>query len=66
VFVGNIVLFFASAFIPHRNSATWVMFSILMAGLMVQCVLFVVIGIRATQSERRERKLGYTTWARKR
>jgi hypothetical protein len=66
VFVANIVLFFASAFIAHRNSATWVLFSILMAGLMVQCVLLFVVAIRGVQLERRERKLGYTTWARKR
>jgi hypothetical protein len=66
VFVANVVLFFASAFTAHRNSATWVLFSILMAGVMVQCALVIVVGIRGTQLERRERKLGYTTWARKR
>lgn len=66
MFIANIVLFFAAAFTAHRNSATWVLFSILMAGLMVQCAFLVVVGIRATQLERRERKLGYTTWARKR
>ena len=66
LFIANLVLFFASGFMAHRNSATWVLFSILMAGLMVQCAFLVVVGIRATQLERRERKLGYTTWARKR
>ena len=62
----NLVLFFASAFIARRNSATWVLFSILLAGIVLQCVFFLVVGIRGAQLERRERERGYTTWARKR
>jgi hypothetical protein len=62
----NLVLFFAWAFIAHRNSATWVLFSILLAGIVLQGVFFFVVGIRGAQLERRERELGYTTWARKR
>jgi hypothetical protein len=65
VFVANIVLFFALALTTHRNSATWVPVWILLACGLVQCVFLIVVGIRATQLERRERKLGYTTWARK-
>ena len=41
----NLVLFFASAFIAPRNSATWVLFSILLAGIVLQCVFLVVVGI---------------------
>jgi hypothetical protein len=66
VFVANIVLFFALALTTHRNSATWVPVWILLACGLVQCVLYLGAAIRATQLERRERKLGYTTWARKR
>jgi len=62
----NLVLFFASAFIAHRSSATWVLFSILLAGIVLQGAFFFVVGIRGAQLERRERELGYTTWARKR
>jgi hypothetical protein len=66
VFVANIVLFFAVALTTHRNSGTWVLVWILLACGLAQCVFLFVVGIRATQLERRERKLGYTTWARKR
>jgi hypothetical protein len=66
VFVANIVLFFAVALTTHRNSATWVLVWILLACGLAQCVFIFVVGFRATQLERRERELGYTTWARKR
>jgi hypothetical protein len=66
VFVTNFVLLAASAFVAHHNSATLVLFWTLMAILMVQCVFFLVVSIRGGQLERREREIGYTTWARKR
>jgi hypothetical protein len=66
VFVANIVIFFTSAFAGHQYFVIGVLFSIAAAGLMVQCVILFLVAIRATQLERRERKLGYTTWARKR
>ena len=66
VFVANIVLIFASAFVAHQNFVIGILFWILLACGLVQCVFLIVVGIRATQLERRERKLGYTTWARRR
>ena len=65
-FLINFVLLAASAFVAHRNSATLVLFWILLASWMGQGVFLGVVGIRGTQLERRERQLGYTTWARKR
>ena len=69
VFVANLVLAFASAFVAATTGYQYfmigVLFWILWAGMMAQCVLLFVVAIRATQLERRERKLGYTTWARK-
>jgi len=66
VLVANFVLLAASAFVAHRNSATLVLFWTLLAIWMVQCAFFGVVAIRGGQLERRERELGYTTWARKR
>jgi len=54
------------AFVAHHNSVTWVMFWILLAAVMLQCLLFLGAAIRGGQLEHQERKLGYTTWARKR
>jgi hypothetical protein len=66
VFVTNFVLLAASAFVGHQNAGTMILFWTLLATLVVQCLFFVVVGIRGAQLERRERELGYTTWARKR
>jgi hypothetical protein len=41
------------------------LFSILLAGIVLQAVFMVVVGVRGALLERRERELGYTTWARR-
>ena len=64
--VVNIVIFFLLALTTHRNSVTWVPVWILLTCGILQAVFFFVVGIRGAQLERRERELGYTTWARKR
>jgi hypothetical protein len=66
VLVASFVLLAASAFVAHRNSATLVLFWSLLVIWMVQCAFFAVVAVRGGLLERRERKLGYTTWARKR
>jgi hypothetical protein len=65
VLVANLLVLFLVVFLPHRNLATWVLLWILMAGAALEAAFFFVVGIRGAQLERRERKLGYTTWARK-
>jgi len=61
---------FASALIAALTGYQYflisVLFYILLAGGMGQGVCLFVVGIRATLLDRRERKLGYTTWAPKR
>ena len=64
--VVTIVLFFPLALTTHRNSVTWVPVWILLTCGILQAVFFFVVGIRGAQLQRRERELGYTTWARKR
>jgi hypothetical protein len=66
VLVATFAFLAASAFVAHRNSATLALFWTLLAIWMVQCAFFGVVAIRGGLLERRERKLGYTTWARKR
>ena len=66
MWVTNVLILFVLVFLPHRNLATWVLLWTLMAGAALQTAFFFVVGIRGAQLERRERKLGYTTWARKR
>jgi hypothetical protein len=63
--VVNLVVFVASGFILYRSSAAWVVFWIAAACLLVQCVFFFALAVRAAQQERREREFGYTTWAHK-
>jgi membrane protein YdbS with pleckstrin-like domain len=62
----NFVLLVPAALTGHQYFVIGVLFWILGAGFILQGVFLIVVGIRATQLERRERKLGYTTWARKR
>jgi hypothetical protein len=70
VFLTNFVLLAASAIIAATTGYQYfmigVLFWILLAGWMGQGVFLFVVAIRGVQLERRERKLGYTTWARKR
>ena len=69
-FLANIVLIFASASIAALTGYQYflisILFWILLACGMLQCALYLGTAIRATLLERRERQLGYTTWARKR
>ena len=65
-FVVNILILVVSGFVAHQNAATWIVFWIAATSLMVQCVLYLGAAVRGGQLERRERKLGYTTWVRKR
>jgi hypothetical protein len=64
----NFILFVVLAFTTRDNPANsgWVVFRIVFAALMLQCVFFIFVGIRGAQLQQRERKLGYSTWARKR
>jgi hypothetical protein len=66
VFLTNFVLLVAAALTGHQYFVIGVLFWILLASWMAQGVFLGVVGIRGTQLERRERKLGYTTWTRKR
>ena len=66
MWVANVLILFLLVFLPHRNLATWALLWTLMAGAALQTAFFFVVGIRGAQLERRERKLGYTTWVRKR
>ena len=54
--IANLVLGFAAAFTAHRNSATWALFSILIAGVMLLGTIYFVVGIRGAQLERCELK----------
>ena len=65
-FAATLVLVFLFAFTTHTGSPAFVLFQISMAGLMLECAFYIVAGVRGTLLERRERKLGYSTWARKR
>jgi hypothetical protein len=62
----NIILVFLFVLTVPRNSAAWVLVWILAAGFILHGVLFIGAGVRGTQLEKRERELGYSTWARKR
>jgi len=64
--VVNLIFFVPLAFTARLNSATWILFWILLAGAILQGIFFIVAGIRGGQLEHRERKLGYTTWTRRR
>ena len=66
VFLTNFVLLIAAALTGHRYLVIGVLFWILLASWMGQGAFLFVVAIRGVQLERRERKLGYTTWARKR
>jgi hypothetical protein len=63
--VVNILLAIPLAFAGHQNAVIGILFWIVLGCGILQGVFFFVVGIRGAQLERRERKLGYTTWARK-
>jgi hypothetical protein len=52
--------------LDHSRSPTWILFWILLAGVILLAFFFIFAGIRGAQLEGRERQLGYSTWARKR
>lgn len=49
----------------HYSSPTWLLFWILLTGVILGSFFFVYAGIRGAQLEGRERQFGYSTWARK-
>ena len=63
VLLTTVILFVLVALTTNGGSA---LFSILGTGLALELAFVLVAGTRGTQLERRERKLGYSTWARKR
>lgn len=63
VLLTTVILFVLVALTTNGGS---VLFSILVAGLALELAFGLVAATRGTQLERRERKLGYSTWARKR
>jgi hypothetical protein len=66
VFLTNFVLLITAALTGHHYAVIGVLFWILLASWMGQGVFLSVVAIRGGQLERRERKLGYTTWGRRR
>jgi len=66
VFAATVVLLLLVGFTTHPGSPGSFLFSVLAAGAALECAFYFVAGIRGAQLERWERKLGYSTWARKR
>lgn len=51
--------------LDHFRSPTWILFWILLAGVLLLALFSSFAGVRGAQLEGRERQLGYSTWARK-